>query len=166
MSDDPQFSHISIHLMGTVTWYHNTCLSLTSVGCSPECLLLLCHFPVPFLAWHPLRLLLTHKTSQRQPKPTYFVNPAGLKTSRTLAMVTHWGTCHYMQSKEILASILCQGSSESQGCKFPFCFLTMPQLSRGKWIKWLVRSGYKEILFRVHYISEHAVSITFLQVFL
>lgn len=52
-SDDPQFSHISIHLTATMTWYHNMCLSLTSVRCFPECLLLLCHFPVPFLAWHP-----------------------------------------------------------------------------------------------------------------
>lgn len=51
-------------------------------------------FPAPFLAWHPLRLLLGHKTSQKKPKQAYFVNLAGLETSRTLAMVSHCCNCH------------------------------------------------------------------------
>lgn len=94
LSDEPQFSHISIHLTGAVTWHHNTCLSLTSVRCFTECVLLLSHFPVHFLAWHPLRLLFRHKASQKKLKQTYFVNLAGLKTSRTLVMVSHCCTCH------------------------------------------------------------------------
>lgn len=167
MSDDPQFSHISIHLSGTMTSYHSMCLALTSVRCFPECLLLLCQFPVPFLAWHPLRLLLMCKTSQRKPKPTSFVNPIGLKISRTLAMVTHWGTCHCMQSKEIWDSILCQGSSENQGCKFLFSLQchNLPEQSELNGRCWL-RMDHKEILSGVHYISENTVAITFLQVFL
>lgn len=94
LSDKPQFSHISNHLTGAVTWHRNTCLSLTSVRCFTECVLLLCHFPAPFLAWHPVRLLLGHKTSQKKPKQAYFVNLAGLETSRTLAMVSHCCNCH------------------------------------------------------------------------
>lgn len=171
MSDDPQFSHISLHLTGTMTWYHNKCLSLTSVGCFPECLLLLCHFPVPFLAWHPLRLFLTHKTSQRQPKPTYFLNPAGLKTSRILAMVTKvtvevpatvcrakkfWAP---FSAKDLVTARDANSHPVSLQCH------SLPEESERNGRCW---SGvdHKEILSKVHYNSENAVSITFLQVFL
>lgn len=50
LSDKPHFPHISIHLTGAVTWHHNRHLSLASVRCFTECVLPVCHFPVPFLA--------------------------------------------------------------------------------------------------------------------
>lgn len=93
-ADEPQFSHVSINLTGAVTWHHNTCLSLTSVRYFTEIVLLLCHFPVLFLAWHTLKHLLRPKTSWKKPEQTYFVDLAGLETSRTLAMVSHYCTCH------------------------------------------------------------------------
>lgn len=137
LSNKPHFPHISIHLIGAVTWHHNRHLSLTSGRCFTECVLPLCHVPVPFLAWQPFRLLLEHKTSQKKTKQTYLVNLAELKTSRTLAMVSHCCTCQcYGEQRNICSSILCQGSSESWGCKFPSYFLAVPQPSRAKWIKW------------------------------
>lgn len=50
-----------------------------------------------------------------------------------------------MQSKEILGSILCWGSSESQACKFPSCFLTVPQPSRAK-VNEIADAGQKQII--------------------
>lgn len=82
-------------------------------------------------------------------------------------MVTHWGTCHCMQSKfwaPFFARDLVRARDANSHPLSLQCH-NIPEQSKWNGRCW---SGvdHKEILSRVHYISENTVSITFLQVFL